>query len=94
MLILGAMMYLFGQVPVNAPTGMYDIVHNCLDYAKDYSDIQGKLKECIPSSYQFQVKVCAPGSINSKSCEANVPDTTTYLAEYIKTDKIIRVWVY
>ncbi len=91
MIILGVMFFLFASGMQNTPTtGMHDVAYDCLVYAKDYSDMDVKLRECIPSSYDFQVKTC-----NSADCSITLPDETVYSVEYIDSgSKLIKMWVY
>jgi len=96
MIILGVMMYLFTStspiLPETGPEGTYETIYDCLVYAKDYSDIENKFDECIPSSYEIaDFKIC-----DTTDCSMNTMlDVQVYVAEYIdEGPRLIKVAVY
>ncbi|MDD5416821.1 MAG: hypothetical protein PHU12_02485 [Candidatus Aenigmarchaeota archaeon] len=88
LIIMSVMIYLFPQQAIQEQS-MHDITYNCLKYAKDYSDLDAKLKECIPISYKYQYKICS-----SSDCSTTLPEGTVTSADYITENSLVRVWVY
>jgi len=90
MIILGAMMFLFTSQPIQEQD-MYDTVYNCLIHSKDYTNMETVFGQCIPSTYDFQMKTCT-----TTECMTTLPsDKTIISAEYIDSGpELIKVWVY
>lgn len=87
-IILSVMMWLF-QTPATQETSSYSMAYNCLKYAKDSANVDAKLRECIPISYNYQFKVCG------SDCSAALPSNVTVTsADYISNGKIMKLWMY
>lgn len=90
MIILGAMMFLFSSQPIQEQD-MYNTVYSCLIHAKDYSNMETVFGQCIPSTYEFQIKTCSVSN-----CITSLPVNKTIIsAEYIDSGpQLIKAWVY
>ena len=91
--ILCVMMFLFTSQPVQEQD-MYDTAYTCLEYAKDFSDMNSALRTCLPSSYDFQARICYSPTVCIPSASLPV-NTTITSAEYIDSGpRLIKIWVY
>ncbi len=94
-IILGVMMFLFTSQPIH-DQDMYDTAYSCLEYAKDFSDMNSALRSCLPSSYDFQAKICNAPIGCADSLVSTLPANATITsAEYIDSGpRLIKLWVY
>ena len=89
-LILGVMVFLFSVQPIQEQD-IHEISYNCLTYAKDFTDFDNKLESCLPSSYDYEFRICS-----TTDCSITLPENKTVTSvDYINSGpELIRVWVY
>lgn len=83
-LILSTMIYLFSPQQIQEQD-IYGKAYDCLKYAKDFSDAEVRVAQCLPATYQF--KLC------TDDCTVNAQGTVI-VADYIEQGKITKLWVY
>ncbi|MBU3905057.1 MAG: hypothetical protein KJ906_02840 [Nanoarchaeota archaeon] len=89
-IILGLLMFLFTTQPVQEQD-VHEISYKCLTYAKDFTDFNDKLNSCLPSTYDYQFKIC-----ENIDCSVALPENQTItVVDYIDVGpKLIKLWVY
>ncbi len=89
-IILAVMAFLFSGSVVQEQD-VHEISYNCLTYAKDFTNFDEKLDECLPSTYDYDYRFC-----NTNDCSIDLTENKTVtVVDYINSGpELIRVWVY